>query len=103
MALTMQHLLDACKTIKEIEAAAGRPIYPMPFNGIQVIQDHNCLADTTERTFPVSRHRSPRIRKKLIKRFGGEFKKVPTIFQIQGQIYAHPARYAELRGMFVQR
>jgi hypothetical protein len=98
--LTMDTLMDACRLIDGIEKETGRPVYPTPFNGIDVICDHNALADTTERTFPISRHRSRRTHKKLMKRFAGEFKKQPAIFQIQGRIYAHPARYAELRAWF---
>ncbi|WP_036048719.1 hypothetical protein [Bradyrhizobium sp. Tv2a-2] len=43
-----------------------------------------------DRTFPVSRHRSKRIHKKLIKRFGGEFKRDPAIYQVGDEIIAHP-------------
>jgi hypothetical protein len=103
MTLTMEKLLDACRLVERIERETGGPIYPTPFNGVQVFEDHNCLADTTERTFPVSRHRSRRVHKKLVKRHGGEFKKEPAIFQIQGRIYAHPTRYAELRAAFKPR
>lgn len=100
MALTMQSLMDASRLVRDVERSTGRPIYPTPFNGIQVIKDHNALAQTTERNFPASKHRSKRIHKKLVKRFGGEFRKQPAIFQIQGKIYAHPARYAELMAAF---
>lgn len=100
MTLTIEKLLEACRVVEDIERATGKPVYPVPFNGIQVVEDPNCLADTTERNFPASRHRSKRIRKKLLKRFGSEFRKEPAIFQIQGRIYAHPARYREMRAMF---
>lgn len=100
MILTIEKLMAACRLVEQIEATTQRPILPLPFNGIEVIEDHNALANTTERTFPASRHRSKRIHKKLVRRFGGEFKKEPAIFQIQGRIIAHPARYAELKAMF---
>ena len=100
MALTMEKMQVAINLVKEIERSIGGPIYPTPFNGMQVISDPNCLADSTERNFPDSKNRSKRIRKKLIKRFGSEFKKVPTMYQIQGRIIAHPVRYAELKRQF---
>lgn len=103
MSLTMEKLMEACRLVQRIERETARPVFPLPFNGIEVIQDPNALANTTERTFPLSRHRSRRIHKKLVKRFGGEFKKEPAIFQIQGRIFAHPARYAELRAAFARR
>ncbi|WP_445493175.1 hypothetical protein [Rhodopseudomonas sp. RCAM05734] len=96
MALTMQKLLDAMKQIKEIDVSAPG----VPFGGMQVICDPNCLETTTERLFPYSRHRSARIRKKLIRRFGGEFRQRPAVFQVMGKIHAHPVRYAELQRQF---
>jgi hypothetical protein len=95
MVLTIDSLMAASRLVRDIEAKSG-PIYPLPFDGVRIIKDHNALAETTERLFPTSRHRSKRVRKKLMKRFGGEFRKVPAIFRIQGRIIAHPARYAEL-------
>lgn len=100
MALTMQKMMAAIEIVKEIEHTTGKPIYPTPFHGVDVVCDPNCLADTAERNFPASKNRSKRIHKKLIKRYGSEFKKVPAIFHIQGKIYAHPVRYAELKRHF---
>lgn len=45
----------------------------------------------TERLFPASKHRSARIHKKLVKRFGGEFRREPAIYRAGNTIYAHPA------------
>lgn len=103
MTLTVESLMEAVRTVKRIEAETGGPIYPAPFNGTRVVEAHYALADSTERTFPESRHRSARIRKKLIKRFGGEFVKVPTMYQVGGVIYAHPVRYRELQAQFQDR
>jgi hypothetical protein len=100
MALTIEKLQAAARLVKEIERNTGAPLYPTPFNGVEVICDPNCLQDTTERNFPASKNRSKRIHKKLVKRFGSEFKKVPAMFQIQGRIIAHPVRYAELKRHF---
>lgn len=98
MAMTVDKLMDAMRLLKEMQAQPPRAA--PPFSGVQVICDPNALAETTERTFPISRNRSRRIHKKLVKRFGGEFKKQPAIFQINGRLIAHPARYAELRAQF---
>lgn len=69
----------------------------MHFNGMQVIVDANALADTKVRNFRESRHRSPRIYKKLIKRFGGLYKKEPAMWRIGNKLVVHPVRYAELK------
>ena len=66
---------------------------------MRIIYDHNVLKESTERLFPLSRHRSARIRKKLLKRFGGEFRKVPCMWQVGGSggvLYAHPSFKAKL-------
>ena len=60
------------------------------FSAIRIIWDVNCLKTTNERLFPESRHRSKRVRKKLIKRFGGEFRRVPAIFKTPYGFIAHP-------------
>lgn len=63
--------------------------------GKQVLFSAAALKETAERLFPVSRHRSKRTHKKLVKRFGGEFRKVPCIFTTPQAIYVHPAMKAE--------
>ena len=70
-----------------------------PFAGIQVISSVACLEETEERLFPESKNRSARIRKKLIKRFGGEFRKRPCIFHdtLNNVLIAHPAMYERIR------
>lgn len=57
------------------------------------------LVVTDERLFPVSRHRSKRIHKKLIKRYGGEFKIIrePAIWNMLGKIVLHPSLYEEFK------
>lgn len=64
--------------------------------GLQIIFSTNALEDTEERLFPVSKHRSKRIHKKLVKRFGGEFRKKPCMWRMGDTIYAHPAFKAAL-------
>lgn len=70
----------------------------MMYGGMRIISDPNALAETTERTFPLSKNRSKRIHKKLVKRFGGEFRKEPAIFKIGGDtIVAHPVMYEQIK------
>jgi hypothetical protein len=60
------------------------------FGGIQLIVSEFALQDSDIRLFPESKNRSARIHKKLVKRFGGEFKKVPAIWQIEDRLVVHP-------------
>jgi len=63
--------------------------------GLRLIVSENALEATEERLFPYSKHRSKRIRKKLMKRFGGEFRKVPAIFMTRDTIIMHPVMYEQ--------
>lgn len=67
-----------------------------PLSGMRIIESPHALETTQERLFPESRHRSARLRKKLIKRHGGEFKRVPCILHAGDAIYAHPSLYGRL-------
>lgn len=68
------------------------------FTSLRIIEDANALEETNERTFPASRHRSARIHKKLVKRHGGEFVKVPAAFSVAGvAMIVHPAIAARIR------
>ncbi|WP_027578520.1 hypothetical protein [Bradyrhizobium sp. Ai1a-2] len=77
--LTIQKIMDAMRSVRPAPAAP------------RVLFTTSALKETTERLFPASRHRSRRIHKKLVKRFGGEFRKEPAMWQVGGTIYAHPA------------
>lgn len=66
----------------------------MQAGGLPIVVSPYALAETDERLFPASRNRSERIRKKLLKRFGGEFKKVPAIWKTPTGLIMHPERYA---------
>jgi hypothetical protein len=57
----------------------------------RIVFTPTALRATAERLFPASKNRSARIRKKLIKRFGGEFRIQPAMWQVDDVIYAHPA------------
>lgn len=65
--------------------------------GMHIMVSEYALKDTDQRLFPVSRHRSKRVRKKLVRRFGGEFKRVPCIFQTPRGLIAHPVMYDQLK------
>lgn len=63
------------------------------FGGIRLICSEHALKDGDVRLFPESKNRSRRIHKKLVKRFGGEFKKVPAIWMVEDMVIAHPAMF----------
>ena len=69
-------------------------------SGMRIIFAAHALEETEERLFPASRYRSARVRKKLIKRYGGEFRKRPCIFKTAaGTIIAHPSYRTALRNL----
>lgn len=68
----------------------------MFFGGLKISFSHHALEATEVRNFPASRHRSKRIRKKLIKRYGSEFKMVPCMWKTPQGIVAHPSFRARL-------
>lgn len=68
---------------------------------MKIIYNSYVLKDSKERLFPVSRHRSARIHKKLIKRFGGEFRSVPCMYKVGDTIYAHPSFKAEIERLTI--
>lgn len=71
-------------------ARGGLPIYD--YRNTRVIFSEHVLDATQERLFPESKNRSARIRKKLVKRHGGEFRRVPAIWLAwNGVLYAHPS------------
>lgn len=78
------------------------PFWPT-LGGVQIQYSTWALKETDERLFPASKHRSRRVHKKLVKRFGGEFRKVPAIFQTQHGLIAHPALRAEIERHFQKR
>lgn len=61
---------------------------------MDIIVSDQALKESNQRLFPASKNRSARIRKKLIKRFGGEFHKVPCIYRMGDKFVMHPERYA---------
>lgn len=92
-AFTMEMLRDAEKKLAHLPRL-------QPLN--IVVSDH-ALKDSDVRLFPESRHRSRRIHKKLVKRHGGEFRKVPCMFKTPQGIIMHPALYQQLQAEMVRR
>lgn len=64
---------------------------------IPIIVSEYALEETDVRMFPASKNRSKRIQKKLVKRFGGEFKKQPCIYRMGDKWIAHPVMYAKFQ------
>lgn len=50
-----------------------------------------------ERFFAESRHRSKRVEKKLVKRYGGAHRQIPAIYKVGNKMLIHPALWAEVR------
>lgn len=69
---------------------------------IEIVWSLLAMVDGPERKFPASRHRSQRIRKKLIKRHAGEFVKIPGIYQIGDKFIAHPSLKSEIERKFAK-
>lgn len=66
------------------------------FRGVRVFVSESCLEDTEVRLFPESKNRSARIRKKLIKRFGGEYERQPCMYLTPHGYFCHPTLYRRL-------
>jgi hypothetical protein len=75
----------------------------LPVHGLPIIWSVHALKATDERLFPFSKHRSRRIHKKLVKRFGGEFRKVPAIFQTPQGLIIHPALRKDIEAAFEKK
>jgi hypothetical protein len=88
--MTADTLIAAMREMKSLTAT------PPVRASLRLTYSHHALKETTERLFPASKHRSKRIYKKLIKRFGGEFRRQPAIWQIGDTIVAHPSFRSQL-------
>ena len=69
---------------------------PLGIFGMKIVVSDAALSETEERLFPASKNRSRRVHKKLVKRFGGEFKMVPTVFRFGRKLVCHPSLYCKL-------
>lgn len=72
------------------------------YQGMPIRYDPNVLRHTDERLFPFSKNRSKRIEKKLIKRHGGVYRRVPAIMRFGFGIVAHPSFKAEIERQLAQ-
>lgn len=65
---------------------------------LSVVFTEMAVQGVEERLFPLSKNRSPRIHKKLLKRHGGEVvrKLQPTMLLFDGTLYVHPALRADM-------
>lgn len=85
MALTYYDLIAAKLRLEEMCPLCESGLHPEVVYSIQVMVD-----DKDHRNFPVSKNRSKRIEKKLIKRYGGIYKKKPAILRVGDRLMAHP-------------
>lgn len=69
----------------------------MMFNGLPVTVSSAALEFTNVRNFPESKNRSRRVLKKLMKRFGTEFRTQPCIWQTPQGIVCHPVMFRKLQ------
>lgn len=94
--MTTSQLSERTTLTADALMASLREIMPAPPE-LRIVFTTNALkASGTERLFPSSRHRSARVRKKLIKRFGGEFRLQPALWKVGNVVYAHPIFRREL-------
>jgi hypothetical protein len=80
-------------TIDKLRAAMRKlaEVQPPPEDMLTKIVVTSGAVRNGERLFPASRHRSARVRKKLVKRFGGEFEKIPQSYKVGSILITHPA------------
>lgn len=90
-------------TIATLRAAQKKLVaLPQP-SPLKIMVSALALKDSDVRLFPASKHRSRRIHKKLIKRHGGEFLKVPCILKTPEVIIMHPTLYHQFQAEMVRR
>lgn len=68
--------------------------------GMKVSVSLLAVTPSDKPSFPVSRHRSRRIHKKLEQRCGPQFPPKPACFRIGDSFVMHPSLWAELRRVF---
>lgn len=69
----------------------------LPYLGIRIIESVKAVEPAEKPSFPVSKHRSKRVHKKLVKRHGPQWPMIPAIFKTPDGFIAHPAAVADLR------
>lgn len=99
--LTGDSLLTAMREMKrKLADLTVAPAGPMRYDAMPIVYSPYALKDTDQRLFRASKNRSKRIHKKLVKRFGGEFRKQPCIWRVGNTIYAHPSFRSQLEAQF---
>lgn len=93
MTLTVDHIRQAQRLLRGL----GERV---PMGPTRITFSQYALEATQERLFPESRHRSNRIHKKLVKRFGGEFRQQPCMWRVGDELIAHPSFKATLEAAF---
>lgn len=93
--MTSEKLLESVREMKCLLADAPPPSVA-PLGSMLIVYSEYALKSTAERLFPASKNRSKRIHKKLVKRFGGEFRMVPAMWRIHDKIIAHPSFRSQL-------
>lgn len=88
LAMPASAMRESRSSVPEIEM---RLRHSQGFAATQVRYTEWAMMDTPKRLFPASKNRSKRIHKKLVKRFRGEFKRVPCVWQTPLGIIAHPS------------
>jgi hypothetical protein len=91
--LTVDHIRQAQRLLRDL----GERV---PMGPTRITFSVHALEFTNERLFPESRHRSNRIHKKLVKRFGGEFRRQPCMWRVGDELIAHPSFKARLEAAF---
>lgn len=91
-------------TIDDLHRAMAlvREIAPPPLPDIYVTP-HATEIVPGEYNFPPSKHRSRRIHKKLVKRFGSYEKRKPATLQVGDRIFMHPAHWHEMQRQLKHR
>lgn len=84
-------------TVDKLRTIQKRLADLAPAIPLTILVSEHALKDSDIRLFPESRHRSRRIHKKLVKRHGGVFRKVPCIFKTPESIIMHPTLYREFQ------
>lgn len=92
--LTMEHLTKAMALLREIAGPPPPKIY-VTASATEIVPG--------EFNFPPSRHRSKRIHKKLVKRFGSYEKRKPATLQVGDNIYMHPVHWHEMQRQLAHR
>jgi hypothetical protein len=91
---------DGALTLEKLKTAMSELSGLQPPPRTEIVYSVYALETTTERLFPASKNRSKRIHKKLVRRFGGEFRQRPAMWRLGDTIYVHPSFRSQLEAQF---